>query len=54
MADLAAFLKTIVSGILMILQAYFDLTVFGINFGALFVIGIVVSVVTFLIWGRKD
>ncbi len=51
---LTGFLGTVYSGILMVLQVFFDITVFGINFGALFVIGVVVSVVSFLIWGRNN
>lgn len=45
------FFKMLLTVFTEFLNMYFDITVLGINFGALFLIGVVVSFAAWLIWG---
>ena len=45
------FIRCIMSVFVTCLNFVFSITVFGINLGALFVIGIIVGLAAWLIWG---
>lgn len=45
------FIKVFVFGVSQYLNVFFSITIWGINFGALFVIGLIVSFVVWLIRG---
>ena len=46
------FIRCIMSVFVQMLNGVFGITVFGLNFGALFVIGLIVSLAAWLIWGE--
>lgn len=54
MSDFVEMINALVGVFVQFLNFVFSVTIYGINVGALFVIGCVVSFAAWLIWGRSS